>query len=84
MVEQQLLFPSSFQSSLENLPIFAPRNKKWWKMDQKTLVKRRIKILDENKYIFYSNQTKKIILSRCTYWRCGRRWGKNKKHGLIR
>jgi hypothetical protein len=43
---------------LENLPIFAPRNKKWWKMDQKIQVERRIKILDESKKKFYSNQTK--------------------------
>jgi hypothetical protein len=27
-------------------------------MDQKTLAKRGIKILDKNKYIFYFNQTK--------------------------
>ncbi len=58
MANQQLLVPSSSQSGLETLLIFVPRNKKnpSWKLDQKTQVENGIKIPDENKIFFYSNQ----------------------------
>jgi hypothetical protein len=52
MANQQLLVPSSFQSSLETLPIFVLRNRKnpSWKLDQKTQVEKGIKIPNENNF----------------------------------
>jgi hypothetical protein len=49
---KQLLLPPSSQLGLGNLPIFVLGNKQnhWWKMDQKYLVERRIKIPIKNKY----------------------------------
>jgi hypothetical protein len=54
MAKQQLLLPSSFQLGLGNLLGFVPGNKQnpRWKMDQKILVERGIRIPDENIYIF--------------------------------
>jgi hypothetical protein len=53
MAKQQLLLPSSSQLSLGNLLGFVLRNKQnpQWKMDQKILIERGIRILDENIYI---------------------------------
>jgi hypothetical protein len=52
MAEQEFMFTSPSHSSLENLPIFVPRNRKdhLWKMDQNILAQKGIKIPNENKY----------------------------------
>ncbi len=54
MATQHILFPSSSQSGLGNLPVSVPRNIQnlQWKMDQKTLAKKGIKIPNENRYFF--------------------------------
>jgi len=47
ITQQELLFTSSFQSSLEKQKISS-----MWKMDKKTLTQRGIKIPNENIYFF--------------------------------
>jgi hypothetical protein len=54
MAEQELMFPSSFQSSLKNLLVYVPRNSKKHVEDgsKDSGAQRGIKILDENIYFF--------------------------------
>ncbi len=68
MAEQQFMIPSSFQTSLTNLPVSIPEDKRIqrWKMDQQILGERGIKIPNENKCFFtttkqsYFNQVPRL------------------------
>jgi hypothetical protein len=47
-----------------------------WKMDEKTLEYRGIKILNERRLFFIPNMSREL--------KCGKRWGREKRHGLVR
>jgi hypothetical protein len=85
IAQQELLFTSSFQSSLENLHVSISRNKKYpprgrWirKLRHKEELKFQMRT-----YIF-SLQPNKVILSNYRKWRCGKKREKNKRYWLVR
>jgi hypothetical protein len=63
-VGQKVMFTPPSQLVLENLPCSRIKKRKeyMWRMDQKTLQHKGIKILDGQKTLFYSNQIKVEII----------------------
>jgi hypothetical protein len=72
------------QPSLENLPCFRieERKKHLWRMDQKALEQRGIKIQDERRLFLL--QPNMIIRKRLRKYKCERRWESEKRFGLAK
>jgi hypothetical protein len=71
------------QPSLKNSPRSKSEEKmNLWVMDQKNLEHKGIRILDDSRILLL--QPNKTIPNKLKEEKCGRRWEREKRHGLIR